>query len=107
MPPSTHDIDYTIYGDDMQFVEIGLDPNEAVVSEAGAMMYMGPGIEMETQLGSGNESGFLGKLFSASKRMLTGESLFLTVFYNQSNEYARVALAAPYPGKIIPMNWTS
>ena len=104
MASSAHEIDYTIYGDDMQFVEIGLDPNEAIVSEAGAMMYMESGIEMETQLGSGNESGFLGKLFSASKRMLSGESLFLTVFYNQSNKYARVALAAPYPGKIVPMN---
>lgn len=106
MPQTSHEIDYEIYGDDMQFVEIGLDPNEAVMSEAGAMMYMSQGIEMETQLGSGNESGFMGKLFSAGKRMLTGESLFLTVFYNQGSDYARVAFAAPYPGKIIPMDLT-
>ncbi len=104
MSQSTHEIDYTIYGDDMQFVEIGLDPNEAVMSEAGAMMYMSQGIEMETQLGTGGESGFMGKLFSAGKRMLSGESLFVTVFYNQGSDYARVAFAAPYPGKIIPLD---
>ena len=100
---SAHEIDYKIHGDDMQFVEIGLDPGEAIISEAGAMMYMGPGIEMETQLGTGSERGFLGKLFSAGKRMLTGESLFLTVFYNDGSQYGRVALAAPYPGKIVPL----
>ena len=104
MVQSAHEIDYQVYGDDMQFVEIGLDPGEAIISEAGAMMYMGPGIEMETQLGTGNERGFLGKLFSAGKRMLTGESLFLTVFYNDASQYGRVALAAPYPGKIVPMD---
>jgi len=103
MPHPTDEIDYQIHGDDMQFVEIGLDPQEAVMSEAGAMMYMDPGIEMETQLGTGTQSSFFGKLFSASKRMLTGESMFMTAFYNQSNQYAKVAFAAPYPGKIIPL----
>lgn len=104
MRHQTDEIDYEIHGDDMQFVEIGLDPQEAVMSEAGAMMYMDPGIEMETQLGTGTQSSFFGKLFSASKRMLTGESLFMTAFYNQSDRYAKVAFAAPYPGKIIPLN---
>lgn len=100
------EIDYTIYGDDMQFVEIGLDPGEAVLSEAGAMMFMTEGIEMETQFGGGSDGGFLGKLFTAGKRMLTGESLFLTVYHNSGSQFARVGLAAPYPGKIVPLNLT-
>ncbi|MCG3138329.1 MAG: hypothetical protein HJJLKODD_02192 [Phycisphaerae bacterium] len=100
----THEIDYQIFGEDLQYVEIGLDPGEAVMSEAGAMMYMSDGIAMETQFGTGQESGLLGKLFSAGKRLMTGESLFMTIFANQGRDYARVAFAAPYPGKIIPLD---
>ena len=77
-----HEVDYKIYGEEMQFVEVELDPQEAVVAEAGGMMYMEEGIEMETIFGDGSQqnSGFLGSLMSAGKRLLTGESLFMTVF---------------------------
>ncbi len=80
-----HEVDYTIYGDDMQFVEVELDPNEATVAEAGGMMYMDDGIEMETIFGDGSQenSGFMGALMGAGKRLLTGESLFMTVFQNR------------------------
>ena len=83
-----HEIDYKIFGDDMQFVEIELDPQEAAVAEAGAMMYMEDGIEMETIFGDGSaqQSGFLGALMGAGKRLLTGESLFMTVFYSKCRE---------------------
>ncbi|MFA7095864.1 MAG: TIGR00266 family protein [Gammaproteobacteria bacterium] len=99
-------IDYQIYGDDMQFVEITLDPGEAAVAEAGGMMYMEDGIVMETVFGDGSEqqSGLLGKLMGAGKRLLTGESLFTTVFVNQADSRKNVAFAAPYPGKIIPVD---
>jgi uncharacterized protein (TIGR00266 family) len=101
-----HEIDYQIYGDDMQFVEIELDPGEATVAEAGGMMYMEDGIEMETIFGDGSQEnkGFLGSLIGAGKRLLTGESLFMTVFYNQANVKRRVAFAAPFPGKILPIH---
>jgi uncharacterized protein (TIGR00266 family) len=101
-----HEIDYKIYGDDMQFVEVELDPMEAVVAEAGGMMYMEDGIEMETIFGDGSQqnSGFLGSLMSAGKRLLTGESLFMTVFQNNGSVKRRVAFGAPYPGKIIPVH---
>lgn len=101
-----HTIDYTIHGDDMQFVEIELDPNEAVVAEAGAMMFMDEGIEMETIFGDGSQQnrGFLGSLLGAGTRVLTGESLFMTVFGNRSAQKRRVAFGAPHPGKILPMN---
>jgi uncharacterized protein (TIGR00266 family) len=101
-----HDIDYTIFGDDMQFVEVELDPNEATVAEAGGMMYMEDGIEMETIFGDGSpqQSGFLGALMGAGKRLLTGESLFMTVFLNRSGQKKRVAFGAPYPGKIVPVH---
>jgi uncharacterized protein (TIGR00266 family) len=101
-----HEIDYKIYGDDMQFVEVELDPMEAVVAEAGGMMYMEDGIEMETIFGDGSQqsSGFLGGLMSAGKRLLTGESLFMTVFQNRGQEKKRVSFGAPYPGKIIPIH---
>lgn len=101
-----HEIDYKIFGDDMQFVEVELDPMEAAVAEAGGMMYMEDGIEMETIFGDGSQqnSGFLGSLVSAGKRVLTGESLFMTVFYNRAQEKRRVAFGAPYPGKIIPVH---
>lgn len=101
-----HEIDYKVYGDDMQFVEVELDPMEAVVAEAGGMMYMEAGIEMETIFGDGSQqnSGFLGSLMSAGKRLITGESLFMTVFQNQGQGKKKVAFGAPYPGKIIPVH---
>src|SRR5438552_14943410 len=100
-----HEIDYQIFGDDMQFVEIELDPMEAAVAEAGGMMYMDDGIEMETIFGDGSQqnSGFLGALMSAGKRLVTGESLFMTVFQNRGQGKKHVAFGAPYPGKIIPV----
>jgi uncharacterized protein (TIGR00266 family) len=98
-----HEIDYKIYGDDMQFVELELDPMEAVVAEAGGMMFMEDGIAMETIFGDGSQqnSGFLGSLLGAGKRLLTGESLFMTVFQNRGMGKKKVAFGAPYPGKII------
>src|SRR5919106_3484565 len=101
-----HEIDYKIVGDDMQFVEVELDPGEATVAEAGGMMYMDDGIEMETVFGDGSqqESGFLGALMGAGKRLLTGESLFMTVFLNRSSQKRKVAFGAPYPGKIIAIH---
>lgn len=103
---SMHEIDYKIHGDDMQFVEIELDPQEAVVAEAGGMMYMDEGIAMETIFGDGSQqhSGFMGALLGAGKRLLTGESLFMTIFQCQSAEKRTVAFGAPYPGKIIPVH---
>src|SRR6187455_1030783 len=104
--PAMHEIDYKIFGDDMQYVEVELDPNEATVAEAGGMMYMDDGIEMETIFGDGSaqQSGFLGALVGAGKRLLTGESLFMTVFLNKSSQKRRVAFGAPYPGKIVPIH---
>lgn len=101
-----HEIDYKVYGDDMQFVEVELDPQEATVAEAGAMMYMEEGIEMETIFGDGSQqsSGFLGSLVGAGKRLLTGESLFMTVFQNRGAGKKKVAFGAPYPGKIIAVH---
>ncbi len=99
------EIDYELFGDDMQFVEITLDPDEVVIAEAGAMMYMTDGIEMQTVFGDPSKNqGFFGKLFDAGKRMITGESLFLTTFGATGNKRETVAFAAPYPGKIIPMH---
>ena len=100
-------IDYTIYGEDMQFVEIELDPGEASVAEAGGMMYMEDGIEMETVFGDGSNQGgggFLGALMGAGKRLLTGESLFMTIFVNKASGKKKVAFGAPYPGTIVPVN---
>ena len=101
-----HEIDYKIHGDDMQFVEIELDPQEAIVAEAGGMMFMDDGIAMETVFGDGSQrsSGLMGALLGAGKRLLTGESLFMTVFKNQYTGKRRVAFGAPYPGKIIPVH---
>lgn len=101
-----HEVDYKIYGDDLQFVELELDPMEAAIAEAGGMMYMDDGIEMETIFGDGSQqnSGFLGALLGAGKRLLTGESLFMTVFQNRGVGKKHVAFGAPYPGKIIPIN---
>lgn len=99
-------IDYEIFGDDMQYVEIELDPGEAAMGEAGAMMMMQDGIQMDTVFGDGSQEqgGFMGKLMGAGKRLLTGESLFTTVFHNEGHGKLRVAFAAPYPGKIVPID---
>jgi uncharacterized protein (AIM24 family) len=100
-----HEIDFKIYGDEMQYVEVELDPMEAAVAEAGGMMYMEDGIEMETIFGDGSQqtAGFMGALMGAGRRLLTGESLFMTVFQNRGEGKKRVAFGAPYPGKIIPV----
>lgn len=103
-------VEYDIRGAEMQFVEIELDPGEAAVGEAGSMMFMDPSIAMDTVFGdgSGNPSGGLfGKLLGAGKRLVTGESLFTTVYTNQGSSKQRVAFAAPYPGKILPMDLKS
>lgn len=99
-------IDYKIYGEDMQFVEIELDPGEAAVGEAGAMMFMEDGIAMDTVFGDGSDQqkGFWNKLAGAGKRLVTGESLFTTVFQNQGQGKRKVAFAAPYPGTLIAVN---
>lgn len=101
-----HEVDYTIIGDDMQMVQVELDPGETVIAEAGAMNYMEPDIGFEARMGDGSEAetGLMGKLFGAGKRVLTGESIFMTHFSNQGRVKRHVAFAAPYPGKIIPMN---
>jgi uncharacterized protein (TIGR00266 family) len=100
----SHDVDYEILGDDMQIVEIELDPGETVIAEAGAMNYMEDGITYEARLGDGSrpDDGLLGRLLGAGKRVLTGESVFMTHFTNSSHAKRRVSFAAPYPGKIIP-----
>src|SRR5438552_5860257 len=101
-----HEVDYEVLGDDLQFVKIELDPGEAVVGEAGAMMYLEDGIQMQTLFGDGSQQqgGLVGALMSAGKRLLVGESLFMTVFQNQGQGKKKAAFAAPYPGKIVPMN---
>jgi uncharacterized protein (TIGR00266 family) len=103
---SAHDIDFAIFGDDMQFVEIELDPHETAIAEAGAMMYMDSGIQMETIFGDGSEQsdGVMSKIFGAGKRVLTGESLFMTAYTNVGSGKQRVAFGAPFPGKIIPLD---
>jgi len=104
-----HEIDYEIIGNDMQIVEIELDPQETVVAEAGAMNYFDRDITFEARMGDGSEAtfGIMGKLLGAGKRMLTGESLFMTHFTNSGNGKKRVAFAAPYPGKIIPLDMST
>ncbi|MFZ0444046.1 MAG: TIGR00266 family protein [Bacillus sp. (in: firmicutes)] len=104
---NNHEIDYKIHGDDMQFVEVELDPGETVVAEAGGLMMMEEGIHMETIFGDGSNGGggLMGKLLSAGKRVITGESLFMTTFTNEDRIGKRhVSFASPYPGKIIPMD---
>ncbi|HXF55044.1 MAG TPA: TIGR00266 family protein [Hyphomicrobiaceae bacterium] len=104
-PASSNDeLDYKIHGQEMQFVEIELDPGESAVAEAGSMMFKDPTVHMDTVFGDGSSapSGFFGKLVGAGKRMLTGESLFMTVFTHHGQGKARVAFAAPYPGTILP-----
>jgi uncharacterized protein (TIGR00266 family) len=99
-------VDYEIKGAEMQFVEVELDPGEAAIGEAGSMMFMDAGIDMDTVFGDGSaqQSGLFGKLLGAGKRLITGESLFTTIFTNQGAGKKRVAFAAPYPGKIVPMD---
>ncbi|HTD92676.1 MAG TPA: AIM24 family protein, partial [Chitinophagaceae bacterium] len=105
---NNHEIDFKIYGEELQYVEIELDPNETAVAESGAMMMMDDAIQMQTIFGDGSaaqqSSGFLGKLMSAGKRVLTGESLFMTTFTNVGQGKKRVSFAAPYTGKIIPID---
>ncbi|MBZ4688170.1 MAG: hypothetical protein PWQ96_480 [Clostridia bacterium] len=107
MPTNVHEIDYDLKGTEMQCVEIELDPGESAIAEAGSLMYMEDGIEMETIFGDGSErgpGGLLGKFVGAGKRLLTGESLFMTVFTNTSQGKKHVTFASPYPGKIIPLD---
>lgn len=101
-----HEVDYKIIGDDIQIVEIELDPGETVIAEAGAMNYMDDNISFEAKMGDGSDtnSGIFGKLMSAGKRVLTGESIFMTHFTNNGHGKKCVAFAAPYPGKIIPVD---
>ncbi|OQP46977.1 TIGR00266 family protein [Niastella yeongjuensis] len=103
---TNHEIDYKIYGEEMQYVEIELDPNETAIAESGAFMMMDDGIQMATMFGDGSkpQQGLLGKLMSAGKRMLTGESLFMTAFTNMGQGKKRVSFASPYPGKIIALD---
>nr|WP_293844260.1 TIGR00266 family protein [uncultured Arsenicibacter sp.] len=102
----SHEIDYRIIGEDIQIVEIELDPNETVIAEAGAMLYMEDGITFETKMGDGSQpdQGFMGKLFQAGSRLLTGESLFMTHFTNRGVGKRKVAFSAPYPGTVMPIN---
>ncbi len=101
-----HEVDYEIFGDDMQIVEVELDPQEKVIAEAGAMNYMDDGIGFETKMGDGSSpsGGMMQSLLNVGKRVLTGESIFMTHFTNNGQGKKRVAFAAPYPGKIIPIN---
>lgn len=101
-----HEVDYEIFGDDMQVVEVELDPQESVIAEAGAMNWMEDGISFEAKMSDGSQpdKGLFGKLLDAGKRAITGESIFLTHFTNMAAAKKRVAFAAPYPGKIIPVN---
>ena len=104
---AAHEIDYELFGQEMQYVEITLDPGEACVAEAGAFLYMEPGIEMATIFGDGSGqegSGLMGKLLTAGKRVLTGESLFMTVFSNSGGTRQKVAFASPYPGRIVALD---
>jgi len=103
---SNHEIDYHIYGEEMQYVEVELDPNETAIAEPGAFMMMDEGIQMQTIFGDGSQQsgGLMGKLFSAGKRLLTGENLFMTAFTNATYGKKRVSFASPYPGKIIPLD---
>jgi uncharacterized protein (TIGR00266 family) len=103
---NSHEIDYRIIGDDIQIVEVELDPGETVIAEAGAMLYMEEGIQFETKMGDGSNpnQGFFNKLLSAGSRLITGESLFMTHFTNFGRGKRKVAFSAPYPGTIIPVD---
>lgn len=102
----SHEVDYKIIGNDIQLVEVELDPQETVIAEAGAMTYMTQGINFETKMGDGSNptQGFMGKLMSAGSRLITGESIFMTHFTHQGSGKAHVAFAAPYPGTVIPID---
>ncbi|MDX8402637.1 MAG: TIGR00266 family protein [Mariprofundaceae bacterium] len=102
----SHEVDYEILGHEMQAVEVELDPGETVIAEAGAMAWMEEGIAFETKMGDGSDAdeGVFGKLLGAGKRMISGESLFMTHFTNQGQGKRHVAFAAPYPGRIIPVD---
>ncbi|WP_281375601.1 TIGR00266 family protein [Haloferula luteola] len=102
----SHEIDYEIIGESIQMVEVELDPHETVIAEAGAMNYLEEGISFETKMGDGSEpdQGLMGKLLSAGKRAITGESLFMTHFTNRGSGKKRIAFAAPYPGTVVPLN---
>lgn len=104
--PKSHVVDYQVYGDDLQFVEVELDPSETVIAEAGTMMYMEDGITFEAKMGDGSKpgAGFLDKLGGVAKRAFTGESLFMTHFTNAGQGKKHVAFGAPYPGKIIDID---
>ncbi|MEA2039262.1 MAG: TIGR00266 family protein [Thermodesulfobacteriota bacterium] len=106
MTMQCHEVDYEIFGHDMQIVEVELDPGETVIAEAGAMNYMEDGIVFEARMGDGSVAGegIMGKLLNVGKRVLTGESIFLTHFTNQGHGKRRVSFAAPYPGKIVPVD---
>jgi len=101
-----HEVDYEIFGDDMQIVEVELDPAEVVIAEAGAMNYMEDGIGFETKMGDGSKpsGGVLDSILNVGKRVITGESIFMTHFSNNGEGKKRVAFAAPYPGKIVPID---
>lgn len=103
---NSHEIDYKIFGEDIQFVEVELDPGETVIAEAGAMVYMEQDISFEVKMGDGSspDQGIMGKLLSAGSRILTGESLFITHFTNRGSAKSRVAFSAPYPGTIVPID---
>ncbi len=106
MTKQCQEVDYKIIGHDMQLVEVELDPGETVIAEAGAMTYMEEGIDFEAKMGDGSaaDSGFFGKLMQAGKRVISGESLFMTHFTHRGTGKSHVAFAAPYPGSIIPLN---
>ncbi|MDF1584036.1 MAG: TIGR00266 family protein [Methyloprofundus sp.] len=99
-----HELDYEIIGHDIQMVEVELDPNETVIAEAGAMTYLEQDIVFEARMGDGSAQGLMGSLVGIGKRMLTGESVFLTHFTNEGRQKRKVAFSAPYPGSIIPLN---
>lgn len=106
MNTNSHEIDYRIFGEEMQYVEVELDPNETAIAEAGSFMMMDDGIQMQTIFGDGTQqqAGILGKLWGAGKRLLTGESLFMTAYTNIGHGKRRVSFASPYPGKIIALD---
>ena len=102
---NNHEIDYKIFGEELQYVEIELDPQETVIAEPGSFMMMTEGIDMQTMFGDGsNQGGLMGKLFTAGKRLLTGESLFMTSYTNNSQQKRQISFAAPFTGKIIPLD---